>query len=320
MQEKRILVVDDSPTFRKVICDHLEDAGYIVRGVSNALEGLAIIAVWIPHLVILDYDIPGMNGLEAMLHIKEKEIDSDVMFVSGQDNIELIRECLENGADDFVRKPFSILELVTRVAVRFRILELRNSLENANKRLREINDRDDLTGLLNMRALYREMNKELARSLRTGSYVGCIMLDLDNFKRVNDSHDHLFGSHVIKEVGAIIADTVRGHDSPARFGGDEFVIMLTEVTEDGIKMVSERIRSLVGSHLFTDGVSKHEQTVSVGFAITTGKNVHEANELIRAADNALYTAKDSGRNTVFGRNANETVDWIVQTRELRKAG
>jgi len=182
-------------------------------------------------------------------------------------------------------------------------------LKNTEKKLRDTEkliEIDDLTGLYNMRSVYQKIEGELARGERFGHSVGVIMLDMDHFKDVNDDHNHLFGSHVLSEVGKILKRSMRNIDLGARFGGDEFLVVVTRTNLDGIKIFCERIRSEVENYHFKMGKDETKRTVSVGFSITRpGSNSVTAKGLVRAADEAMYRAKSAGRNCVRGNNEME---------------
>src|SRR5690606_31562220 len=130
---------------------------------------------------------------------------------------------------DYIPKPFVPLEFLARVRTQLRIKDLHDQLRLMNEKLKELVDTDDLTGLFNMRSLYQKLDVELARARRYQRQVGVVMMDMDYFKSVNDGHDHLFGSYVLSQVGAIIRKTIRTTDIAARYGGDEFLIVLTEI-------------------------------------------------------------------------------------------
>jgi diguanylate cyclase (GGDEF)-like protein len=198
-----------------------------------------------------------------------------------------------------VCKPFEILELLARVRSQLRIKDLHDSLKRANDRLKELVDIDDLTGLFNMRSLYKRLDFELDRARRYDRSVCAIMMDLDDFKRVNDRHDHLFGSHVLMTVGHMIRDNIRKVDFAARYGGDEFLIVLTEITLEGARTFADRLRERIANTTFANDNHSMRLTASLGLALTN-PNRHEtdARALVRYADRALYAAKDNGRNRI----------------------
>lgn len=297
------MVVDDDPDSSDIIAEALKWDGYVVHQAASGTEAINEMRVFSPHLVLLDVNMPGMNGIETLKDLRIKENYVSVMFISGNASSEAVIAGLDAGADDYITKPFDPLELLARVRTQLRIKDLNDQLREANARLKELVDTDDLTGLFNMRSLYQKLDFELERARRFGRQVCVVMMDMDHFKSVNDGHDHLFGSFVLSQVGEIIGSNIRTIDIGARYGGDEFLIVLTEVTTEGAMLFCERLRGAIGSKLYKSGKDEISLTASIGFAITpAGMNIRspsiEAKELVRLADNALYDAKRAGRNCV----------------------
>jgi two-component system, cell cycle response regulator len=295
---RRVLVVDDDPLNLKLMVEALNVEKFVVEQANSGKQALEKITAFQPELVLLDYGMPGMSGLETLQMLRGKENYVAVIFVSANTEQELIVDCLGAGADDYVRKPFRFGELVSRVKVRFRIKDLNDQLQIANNKLAELAVTDDLTGLFNMRQMYDKIDSELRRGKRFDRRVAAIMMDIDHFKEVNDTHDHLFGSFVIKELGGLIRRNMRDVDFAARYGGDEFLIILTETTASGTKTFAERLRAVIEKHVFDDGKAKLQRTCSFGFTVSDPQTNIDARELVRQADHALYDAKRSGRNRV----------------------
>ena len=283
----------------KILTEALEKGGYKVEYALRGEDGLNKIHAWQPHLVLLDINMPGMNGLKTLESIR-KTPNQDyiaVIFISANGSSDDIVLGLDHGADDYLPKPFRMKELMARVRAKLRIKELHDQLKRTTKRLEELVDLDDLTGLYNMRALYRRLDSEILRSVRYGKWISCIMIDMDNFKSVNDNHDHLFGSWVLVQVAKIIKDTSRTMDIPARYGGDEYLIVLPETNPAGAERLAERIRLTIASSNFVHGKDKAKLTCSLGVAsINTKTEKIEAKEMVRVADQMLYEAKSAGRN------------------------
>jgi len=165
--------------------------------------------------------------------------------------------------------------------------------------LQDLVDHDYLTGLYNMRSMYNKIDYELKRAKRLKSKIACLMMDMDYFKSVNDGHDHLFGSYVLKSVGELIISTIRETDFAARYGGDEYLIVLTDANDEGSMILSERMREKIGKHVFKEGKDETQLTVSIGVAVSSADDAElDARTLVRRADSALYRAKDSGRDQV----------------------
>ncbi len=298
-KDRRILVVDDDPDSLSIIAEALRWEGYTVQTAISGQEGIDLIQRWNPDLILLDVNMPGMNGIETLKGLRQKEQYVSVMFISGNTSTEHVVEGLDTGADDYIPKPFDPLELLARVRTQLRIKDLNDQLRSANTRLKELVDTDDLTGLYNMRSVYQRLESEIQRARRFGRQVCVAMMDMDYFKTVNDGHDHLFGSFVLSEVGALVRRSIRNIDLGARYGGDEFLMILTETNAEGAAKFCERLRATISTHLFKSGKDEIKLTCSIGFAITPpGDSQTDARGLVRTADHALYEAKRNGRNCV----------------------
>jgi two-component system cell cycle response regulator len=295
---RRVLVIDDDRDSLEILMEPLRWEGYDTRGVTTEAEAHKLIETWIPHVVILDWMAPSMAGLRVLKSIRERLSHVSCVFVSENSSTEAIIEALDSGADDYIVKPFVPLELLARIRSQLRIRDLHEQLVFANARLKELVDIDDLTGLFNMRSLYQKLEFEIERGRRFSRDTCVVMMDMDYFKTVNDGHDHLFGSYVLSEIGKIVKANTRNIDIPARYGGDEFLVVLTETNHAGAMLFCERLRASIEKTTFRSGEDSKKLTTSLGFAITVpGENV-SARELVRRADHALYEAKRGGRNQV----------------------
>jgi len=319
-RSRRILVIDEDRESLGVLLEPLRWEGYDAQGVHSVDEALVKIAEWQPLIVLLDVK-EFSSGLKSLATIREKIPHGSCLLLSDDSSTEAIIQGFDMGADDYIVKPFVPLELLARVRTHLRIRDLHEQLVVANEKLLEMVDTDDLTGLYNMRSLYQRLDFEMQRARRFGRQVCVIMLDMDNFKSVNDGHDHLFGSFVISEVGQIIKSNTRNIDIPARYGGDEFLIVLTEVNYEGSHYFCERLRRSVESYHFKSGDDQIDLTVSIGFSMTTSGEMISARELVRRADHALYEAKRSGRNrVVFYEKSMSSEEALVEMTKARHEG
>lgn len=297
--DRRILVVDDDEAIRRLVCAALQYEKYQVREADSGEAALASMGSWSPHLVLLDVNMPRLNGLETLRKLRDRDDYVSVIFVSGESKHSDVIRGLDSGAGDYVTKPFDVEELMARVRAQLRIKDLNDRLKRANDRLKELVDIDDLTGLFNMRSVYQKLDLELERARRFNRSVCVLMMDLDHFKKVNDSNDHLFGSFVLSQVGRMIRETIRKVDIAARYGGDEFLIALSEISEDGAKNFGERLRAKIEATHFANESYEIDLTASIGLAVVNPQVVQiDARQLVRLADRALYQAKEKGRNRV----------------------
>lgn len=297
-KSRQILIVDEDPDSMALIQEPLRWEGYEVKGLSSVREANEALNYWKPQLILIDPDVKDLDGVDFINNICNSPNKTSVLVTSKNSNTEYIIQMLDAGASDYIMKPFVPLEFLARVRTHLRIRDLQEELIATNDKLKELVDIDDLTGLYNMRSLYSRLEFEIERARRFDRSVCVVMMDMDHFKSVNDGHDHLFGSFVISEVGKVIKATTRNIDIPARYGGDEFLIVLSETPVNGARMFCERLRKAIESATFTNGVDSIKLTISIGFAMTNSNEVISAKDLVRRADMALYEAKRSGRNQV----------------------
>ena len=308
--KKRILIVEDERAIGTVISEALLDQGYESCWVGTVNEAFKAIKSFSPHLVIINYEMPNLTGLEFLKELRKQEIYINVIVMSGRSDTNVIVDVFQSGADDFIRKPFRFQEFFVRIGSSLKNNDLHRDLLEANKKLKKLVDLDYLTGLYNMRSMYDKIDMQLRRVRPFQSYVSCIMLDMDDFKSVNDQNDHLFGSFVIKEVGKLISQAIREIDFAARYGGDEFLIVLTDIQVDGVGNFCERLRKTIGRYHFKDGDNETNLTVSLGYVVSGGDSDANARELVRRADHALYEAKKSGKNTTVKFRLKKTADTL----------
>src|SRR3989454_8452987 len=255
----RILIVDDDRDSVDLLTQWLTMGGYEVTSASNGQEALRRVPTDRPDLVLLDLLIPPPDGLQVMRAIKRDRVLSTipVVVMTVKRDVKSKVECLKNGADDFIVKPFHFDELdaILRSSLKKRYLYA--SLERANRQLKEANEKllklsvtDDRTNLLNDRYLKRRLQEEFKRALRYGTPLSVTMLDLDHFKQINDKYGHDCGDQVLREFGRLVTENAREIDIVGRFGGEEFLMILPNT--DGIRaaIVAERVRKAAEEHVY----------------------------------------------------------------------
>lgn len=287
----KILVIDDSPDALAVVQVRLAKEGVQVVCAEGGLAGLDAARSEKPDLILLDLDMPDLSGFEVCRALKaDPELCMiPVLFLSGSSTPEDKVKGLDLGAVDYVTKPFDAFELRARVRAALRTKHLQDLLiEHASL--------DPLTELPNRRALMERLRQEWARLQRHGGSLAFIMADIDHFKRVNDTYGHLVGDRLLREVARTIAGECRDADLPARFGGEEFAVLVPDETAEGAARLAERCRRKIEEIRLVANRQSLSATVSFGVADGTGLELPEA--LIQRADKALYEAKAAGRNTV----------------------
>jgi diguanylate cyclase (GGDEF)-like protein len=290
-----ILIADDDKDAQNLLGLYINKLGFKVHYASNGIDALNKINELNISIALLDWMMPGMSGIEITQKIRESKIDRYVyiILVTGKSEKDDTIEALHNGVDDYIVKPFTFQELKVRLFAAERIIKLENKLKNAYNKLYNESIHDVLTGVLNRKALmekiddYNNKNKSL----------GIIMIDIDNFKVINDTYGHLVGDQILKEFTAIISNTIRKSDFVGRYGGEEFLAVIPDLDVDEVKTIAERIRKNIESEIFHIGSLSLKITASLGVYVLTEKTKIE--DAIKLADDALYEAKKSGKNRVI---------------------
>jgi two-component system, cell cycle response regulator len=297
-----VLVVDDSAAHRAELRRTLQanaDVGEITEA-ADGLAGLKALLTQSFDAVICDLELPGFDG-EKLLAVKEQRpelADTPVLFVSANRDPARKARLLERGASDTIEKPFHPAELLARLGVHLRLRQLRHELREKNQQLERLSVTDALTGLRNRRFAEWFLAGELERSRRHGNPLSVLIVDIDHFKRVNDTHGHPAGDAALRHVAGLLLEETRKTDLCARWGGEEFLMGLAQVPVDGAIALAERQRASVErGPLVLPGGERLALTVSIGVASVMPSDERHA-ELVAAADRALYEAKDRGRNRV----------------------
>ncbi len=303
----KILVVEDDPISCKILKRILENEGYKVITAKDGKEGLELFSRWKNEigLLIVDWIMPKMDGLELCKKIRKENPFHYVyiIFLSSKIEKKDIVAGLNAGGDDYLTKPFDPEELLSRVKVGFRIINLERALKEANEKLKVLATIDELTGILNRRALFERLREEISRTLREKTCICFVMADIDHFKRINDEYGHILGDKVLFEVVKRLKEKLRPYDVIGRYGGEEFLIAISKVCGKDIKNIAERLRSSVSSKPFYIDGKELCITISLGVScekLSGKKEIEDVlNDLLKKSDNALYNAKNRGRNCVF---------------------
>lgn len=304
---QRILVVDDNPDNVEIIEARLSSRGYLIDSATNGEEALQRVRENPPHLILLDVMMPVLDGFEVSRRVKRDPSLPyiPIILVTARGETEDKVEGLDAGADDYVTKPISFPELEARIRSMLRIKKLQDELDRKNRQLEEANQQlrrlsitDGLTGLYNHRHSHELLREEYERCKRNGGSMAVIMLDLDRFKELNDSHGHPTGDLILSQTAKILQESAREIDMIGRYGGEEFIAILPGASEDAALQFAERARATVQDFEFRDNGNEIRMTVSAGVASSRGDELTHPDELLRMADRALYEAKDTGRNRV----------------------
>ncbi|HLB50282.1 MAG TPA: diguanylate cyclase [Anaerolineales bacterium] len=298
----RILIADDSQTSRGLLKVHLMAKGHEV---VEAEDGLAAWEAWRRErfrMVITGWMMPNLAGPDLIQRIRSEPQQgyTYTIIVTALDEKSHVVEGLEAGADDYLSKPFHSEELMARVAIGERILQLEDHLREARQQMEFLAMHDNLTGLLNRRAIQEQAEAELKRAARASSLVSVLLIDLDHFKSVNDCYGHAVGDQALRMFAEILLECIRSYDQAGRWGGEEFLCVLPGTTLNDARVVAERVRVAVAdATLPLPEGSDLKMTVSIGVAGASGASgMIVLDKLIQAADSAMYRAKDEGRNRI----------------------
>ncbi len=300
-----ILVVDDEPVSRTLLERILRKKGFNVITAENGEEALNLFKNQYIPIILTDWMMPKMNGLELCRAIRQIESPGYVfiIIITAKDSRDDIVKGLEAGADDYVNKPFYPPELLARIKTGIRILELEKSLREANEEIKRLSITDPLTGCYNRGYLMKHLSKEVKRAVRYSHPLSIAMTDIDHFKNVNDTYGHQAGDIVLKRFVELIRSSIRdGIDWVARYGGEEFVIVIPETGLEDAKKVIERLRKRIEATEIDIGNDKKIKiTASFGvvcFDPRIKKEMVDIDSIIKEADKLLYEAKNKGRNMV----------------------
>ncbi|MFH0786311.1 MAG: diguanylate cyclase [Pseudomonadota bacterium] len=303
----KILLIDDSRLITQFGKNILIGKGHEVLTAESGEMGLELALRDQPDLILLDVILPRMDGYQICAKLKATVQSQDIpviMLTSMAEPADKIKG-LELGAVDYVTKPFDAGELIARVNTHLQMKELYEALQEKNRQLQEMANRDGLTQMFNHRFFHEHLVREIDRVRRYGGILSCVILDLDFFKKVNDTYGHQAGDLVLKEVAGIIQKGIRDSDLAARYGGEEFALVLLHAEAEVVVMVSERLRTQIADYPFPAVDPPLHITASLGIASFPTIGIKEERDLVAAADQALYQAKAGGRNKVVLFNAQD---------------
>ena len=295
------MVAEDDRITRELLATMLRAQGYVVETVPDGQAALERVGKGGVDLVLLDILMPRLSGLEACRLLKGMTSDTflPVVLVTVKTDSASRVEGLKIGADDYVSKPFDERELSARVEAMLRIKKLHDHVAEAKAKLEQLSLHDSLTGLYNYRYLHSRLNEEFKRAERYHDPLACLVIDIDRLKAQNEAHGRQHGDGIVRAVADSIRRCVREVDVVARFGGDEFLVVLPSTHFAGSVTVAERIwRDVTERPLLSELAQPTRVTLSVGVALYPSRDVRTKDALLRAADSALHSAKRDGSNRV----------------------
>ncbi len=313
-----ILIVEDDPAYHVVLEGMVKRWGYKTIWAKSGKEALRILEKPdAPQLAVLDWMIPDPNGVEVCRILKERlsqkikellkmtweeSLSADLpkyvytIVLTAKSEIEDLVYAMEKGADDYIIKPFNAAELQARIIVGFRVVNIYNEFIKSQQILKKAATTDYLTGVLNRMSIIQRIKEEVYKCRREGGSFGIIMIDIDDFKSINDTYGHLAGDKVLVEFTKLVQSVLRRYDKLGRIGGEEFLVFLLNCGLQEAYKISERIRTLLENTYITIDKNKIKITASFGIAIWDSKNDVSVDDLLKRADYCLYEAKRKGGN------------------------
>lgn len=298
-KKKRILIAEDDPVSRRLLEVFLVKWGFEVVVATNGLDALQLLErMDAPRLAVLDWMMPGLEGVQVCQRLRAAA-DRPYVYVlllTARAQKEDLLHGLESGADDYLTKPFDHQELRARLHVGQRVLDLQDRLIAVGDELLFRATHDNLTGVANRGVILDMLHRERMRQSREGKSFGIVMADIDHFKYVNDTYGHAIGDRVLQETTRRMSASIRPYDFVGRYGGEEFLIVVPMSDVSGLIGLAERIRRSIESNPIHTDAGEIAITASFGVAISPEAGPLETPELLRQADDALYRAKQRGRN------------------------
>lgn len=297
-----ILIIDDSAAMRRGMGALLADMGLEVRTLfaKDGLVGFSMARQHPVDLILCDLHMPICDGMALLRLVRNDSAlrDIPVVMLTASDDADGVVAALEAGAVDYVRKPALPAELRARISVHLRLKQLSDQLRQRTAELKTLAHTDGLTQVENRRSLDEILQAEHARALRYDRPLSVLMLDVDHFKKLNDTHGHQAGDLMLQALATMLKSTVRTNDLVARYGGEEFAVVLPETPLVPAAHLARRLRIAVEALRVDCDGKQLRMTVSVGVAACTPGQAADGVKLMAAADAALYRAKTGGRNRV----------------------
>ncbi|WP_273149992.1 diguanylate cyclase [Methylophaga thiooxydans] len=306
----RILIVDDNPTIRMTLEGLLKKHDCEIYEADSGFKALDIIqSDQPPELIFMDWNMPGLSGVEVTTLLRETVAENQpyVIIISSNSDSEHVIKALSYGADDYIVKPIDGRFLNAKFAVAQRILGIQEKLRQTNLVLEKLAYYDELTGVLNRRAGNASFQVEMDRAIRKGQNVCIAMVDIDHFKKINDTFGHQAGDEVLKAFSRVLRQTMRPYDIVCRYGGEEFMLIAEINNKDEASDLFERVRETISTKEIRHANQSISITASFGVHVFIPRTDMVLISLVQKADEALYEAKSAGRNKVIiSANLNES--------------
>ena len=298
---RRILVLENDKNGIEMISKCLIADGNTIQIAEDSAVALHRLKAWKPQLILLNKEILGTEWESFVSKIRSLTMDDYVCIILMSSKVELsdVTKKIEFSADDHLKKPFEELELICRVHTMLRFKEVQDALKRANHRIEELLSADELTGLMNMRAIFRRGEEEIARSKKFHRPISSLLINLDGFSTVNQSYGFIIGSQVLQSVAARIKQCLRPDDAMARVGADEFFVLLADTDLTSAEAMAEKIRGTIQSSPFKNEKANLKLTATFGVAgLNQDNTTQRMSDLLHITSEALKSAKANGINQI----------------------
>ncbi|HUP49671.1 MAG TPA: diguanylate cyclase [Thermoanaerobaculia bacterium] len=286
----RALVVDDHEPYREYIAELVSRFGFQVTAAGDGTTALAVLREHAPfHLLIVDCEMPRMSGLALIAAVRAQERFSDVyaVMLTAREDVGTKVSALRLGFDDYISKSASEVEIAAKLSAARRLVSRQHRLHETVRELYGLATHDELTGVFNRRLFFAEAERLLAE----GTAVGLIFFDLDDFKRVNDTFGHLAGDRLLRDIGSLFLSRTRHEDLIARYGGDEFVMLVLGLAPPEVEVLARRMADQIASARWTFGTETFSLGVTTGVACSSQLQQPTLPQLLSAGDRDLYRNK-----------------------------
>jgi two-component system cell cycle response regulator len=299
--KNRILILYDRIDLLNKLRELLPEEDYELVITQHMDEGITLLQHEQFDLVITDLIMSGMSGSNVLAYIRTNCPDTLVVVIIGHVPLESVIQAIRDGAYDFITKPIQSHMLKAAINRAFENIKLQRQLAEATHKLQLQAITDELTSLHNVRYFNERLEIEFERARRYNIPLSCIMVDVDYFKDINDKCGHLKGDEVLKRIAQIIKDSVRGSDLAARYGGDEFALLLPQTNLQSSQLLAKRIKEGVSEFDFSNITDEFTNvSISLGICSFPHNKIKHKKDLIKLADEALYSAKQEDRVKLQG--------------------
>ena len=292
----KIMIVEPNDNIRETLSSFLTRKGSEVISYDSAPKAIAALNNHYVDIVISDINLPGINGTDFCQLVKNNFQHVYFIMLTAKNQVEDVFNAISTGANECISKPFDFMDIIEKIHSAENIINTHKKLTFLNERLEKCVNTDHLTEIKTMRFFNQEASKELRRAKRYKHNTAILMLDVDHFKNINDTHGHIAGDKALKAIANRLVKATRESDLVCRYGGEEFIILFPEISHENALIAAEKIRRNIQEMEIDIGNDTIKTTISIGVAVKRYQSDYSLEQVIYMADKALYKAKNKGRN------------------------